>query len=127
MGKVQLATKGVPLDIGLMNNNARGATLFARGPRRLGYRTATAWALWAIVVANAAVIVWLWLYGGGVTAVHGLGDLWTSIGRVTGLLSAYLALIQVLLLARLPWLERLLGFDRLTVWHRLNGKLTLYL
>jgi hypothetical protein len=27
-------------------------------------------------------------------------------------------LIQVVLLARLPFLERLAGFDRLTVWHR---------
>ena len=26
-----------------------------------------------------------------------------------------------MLLARLPWLERLVGFDRLTVWHRWNG------
>ena len=39
----------------------------------------------------------------------------------TGLLGAYLALVQVLLLARLPLLERLAGFDRLTVWHRWNG------
>ena len=29
--------------------------------------------------------------------------------------------MQVVLLARLPWLERLVGFDRLTVWHRWNG------
>ncbi len=56
-----------------------------------------------------------------------VGDLWTSVGRLTGLLSAYLALIQVLLLARLPWLERILGFDPLTVWHRFNGKVCLYL
>ena len=34
----------------------------------------------------------------------------------------YLALGQVLMLSRLPWLERLVGFDRLTVWHRRNGK-----
>jgi hypothetical protein len=31
----------------------------------------------------------------------------------------------VLLLARLPWLERLVGFDRLSVWHRWNGHATL--
>jgi hypothetical protein len=37
-------------------------------------------------------------------------------GRLTGLLAAYAALLQVVLLARLPWLERLVGFDRLTVW-----------
>jgi predicted ferric reductase len=29
--------------------------------------------------------------------------------------------LQVLLLARLPAVERLVGFDRLTVWHRWNG------
>ena len=95
--------------------------------RRLEYRTASAWIFAAIVVVNALVIIWLWVYGKNISGVHGWGDLWTSIGRLTGLLSAYLALVQVLLLARLPWLERLLGFDQLTVWHRLNGKIVLYL
>ena len=84
-------------------------------------------AVWAVVAANAGVVTWLWLRGGGVSAVHTWGDLATSTGRLTGLLGAYFALVQVLLLARLPWLERLTGFDRLTVWHRRNGKLTLYL
>ena len=37
----------------------------------------------------------------------------TSVARITGLLGAYLALIQVILLARLAALERLVGFDRL--------------
>ena len=95
--------------------------------RSRGRRLALASALWAIVVLNAAVIVWLWLRGGGVSSVHTAGDLATSLGRITGLLGAYFALVQVLLLARLPWLERLVGFDRLTVWHRRNGKLVLYL
>lgn len=97
----------------------------ARGHGRRVRVAAAAWAVWLIVAVNAAVIVWLWLHGGGISAVHGLGDLWTSIGRITGLLSAYLALVQVLLLARLTWIERLTGFDRLTVWHRLNGKICL--
>src|SRR5439155_10093238 len=52
-------------------------------------------------------------------------DLLTSLGRITGLLGAYLALVQVLLLARLPPLERLVGFDRLTVWHRRNGRVVI--
>lgn len=78
-------------------------------------------------LANAAAIVVLWLNGGGVSGVHHLGDLLTSLGRITGLFGAYLLLIQVLLLARLTVLERLTGFDRLTVWHRRNGKLALYL
>ncbi|MDB5057061.1 MAG: Ferric reductase domain protein transrane component domain protein, partial [Chloroflexi bacterium] len=114
------------MDVGLVNNS-QGTALLSRGPRRLAYQTATAWVLWTVAIANVVVIVWLWLSGGGISAVHGLGDFNTSVGRVTGLLSAYLALIQVLLLARLPWLERLVGFDRLTVWHRLNGKVCLIL
>jgi len=95
--------------------------------RRRAHTLAFGTAVWAVVGANAGVIIWLWLRGGGVSAVHTWGDLATSTGRLTGLLGAYFALVQVLLLARLPWLERLTGFDRLTVWHRRNGKLTLYL
>ena len=76
--------------------------------------------VWAVVLGNAAVIVWLWVHGGNLT-LRSSGDVLTSIARITGLLSAYLALIQVILLARVPALERLVGFDRLTVWHRWNG------
>jgi predicted ferric reductase len=116
------------MDAGVVETlRGEGKTSFAPRPRRSPSRTATAGLVWLVILANAAVIVWLWLQGGGITHVHRLGDLWTSVGRVTGLLSAYLALIQVLLLARLPPVERLVGFDRLTVWHRLNGKLCLYL
>ncbi len=98
-----------------------------RAPRRVLPARALAVGLWLIVAANAGVIVWLWLHGGGVSGVQGSADLWTSVGRITGLLGVYLALIQVLLLARLPPLERLVGFDRLTVWHRRNGKACLLL
>ncbi len=42
----------------------------------------------------------------------------TAMGRVAGLLAAYLVLVQVLLMARLPWFERAVGFDRLAGWHR---------
>jgi predicted ferric reductase len=85
------------------------------------------WALWIVFLGNAGAIVWLWLNGGGVSQVHNPADLFTSIGRITGLLGAYLLLVQILLLARLRFLEPLAGFDRLTVWHRLNGKVCLYL
>jgi predicted ferric reductase len=61
------------------------------------------------------------VHGGNVSDVHNTGELLTSLGRLTGLLAAYLALLQVVLLARIRPLERLVGFDRLTVWHRWNG------
>jgi predicted ferric reductase len=77
--------------------------------------------LLALLFGNAAGIVWLWYQGGNVTQVDDAAELVTSLARLTGLLGAYLALIQVVLLARLPWLDRLLGFDHLTVVHRWNG------
>jgi predicted ferric reductase len=97
-----------------------------RPVQRGGYQTAVPLLIWLAVAANAAVIIWLWVQGGNVSEVRGLGALLNSIGRITGLISAYLALVQVLLLARLPFLERLVGFDTLTVWHRLNGKIVLF-
>jgi predicted ferric reductase len=81
---------------------------------------------WRVIVGNAAAIVWLWVHGGNVTAKSS-GDVLTSIARLTGLLSAYLALIQVVLLARIPALERLVGFARLRIWHRWNGPACLHL
>ena len=81
-------------------------------------------ALGVFAVGNAAGIVWFWGSGGA----DGLGYHWHSfgaaligLGRLTALLAGYLALIEVLLLARLPFLERAVGLDRLTVWHRRNG------
>lgn len=84
-------------------------------------RQAPGFAVLAFVVANALAIGWLWWHGGNVTHVKRTGDVFTSIGRLTGLESAYLALVEVVLLARIPALERAVGFDRLTRWHRWNG------
>jgi predicted ferric reductase len=46
------------------------------------------------------------------------GGLLTAEGRLAGFTGAYLMLIMVLLVARLPWLERSVGQDRLIRWHR---------
>ncbi len=50
--------------------------------------------------------------------LHAPGGLDVAIGRITGLTGAYLLLFMVLLVARLPALERLIGHPRLTKWHR---------
>jgi predicted ferric reductase len=87
-------------------------------------------ALWLFVAGNAAAIVWVWGAGGA----DGLGYRWRSLdnalvgmGRLTAFLAGFLALVEVLLLARLPFVERAVGFDRLTVWHRRNGFLVIML
>ena len=67
------------------------------------------------------MVVSLWWSSGGVEDVDDTASLLIGIGRIAGLLGAYLVLIKLLLLARLPVLERLAGFERLTRLHRLNG------
>ena len=83
--------------------------------------------LWLIFAGNIGIITGIWIAGGGIVGVVGRGAAIQSVGRLTGLQAGYFALLQVVLVVRLPWLERQVGFDRLTVWHRRNGKLALYL
>lgn len=90
-------------------------------------RLVTAWDLGAVVLANAVVVCALWWRYGGLDDLGGAADTLSSLGRLTGLLGAYSALVQLLLLARVPALERAYGFERLAVLHRINGKACLYL
>src|SRR5919107_5532421 len=55
------------------------------------------------------------------------GGIATALGRLTGLLAAYAMVVVVLLVARVPPLERAIGQDRLVAWHRRLGPLPLYL
>ena len=85
------------------------------------------WGLALLALANAAVVVSLWLAAGGPADIHELSSALTSAGRVAGLLGAYLVLVELLLLARIPLLERLYGFERLAVAHRVNGRVAISL
>jgi predicted ferric reductase len=85
------------------------------------------WALATLALANAAVVVLLWLRAGGLTDVHDTADAFASAGRITGLLGAYLALVMILLLGRIPALDRLVGLHRLALWHRWLGPVCLWL
>jgi predicted ferric reductase len=79
-----------------------------------------------LVAANAAAVVGLWWRQGGLREVHDVAGLLTSLGRVTGLLGALLALVELLLLARIPVLDAF-GLERVGTWHRVNGILCLAL
>jgi predicted ferric reductase len=89
-------------------------------------RRVTGWDLSVLVAANAAAVVGLWWREGGVREVHDVAGLLTSLGRVTGLLGALLALVELLLLARIPVLDAV-GLERIGAWHRFNGSLCLAL
>jgi predicted ferric reductase len=50
--------------------------------------------------------------------IGGPGGPEVAVGRVTGLVGSYLLLVTVLLMGRLPVIERLVGQQRLSAWHR---------
>jgi predicted ferric reductase len=98
-----------------------GAAPVRRRPRLVPrwYRDAAGAFTWLSML----VVVALWVAGGG---IHDLTDLLganglTTLGRITGLVSADLLLIQVLLMARIPLVERAYGQDELARRHRLVG------
>jgi predicted ferric reductase len=67
------------------------------------------------------VVVALWVAGGGVQGLAQVGAGLTSVGRLTGLVASDLLLIQVLLMARIPLVERAFGQDELARRHRWVG------
>jgi predicted ferric reductase len=73
-----------------------------------------AWLLGLVVTA-------LWVAGGGVQGMASASGALTELGRLTGLWSSALLLLQVLLMARIPWVEQAYGQDDLTARHRLVG------
>ncbi len=90
-------------------------------------RRTAGWGLALLALANAGVVVGLWLAGGGPADIHDLSSGLTSAGRVAGLLGAYLVLVELLLLARIPLLERVYGFEALAAAHRVNGRVAVVL
>ena len=80
-----------------------------------------AWDLGTVVVVNGIVVVGLWFRHGGVDTIDAPGGAFTAIGQLAGLVGTYAVLIELLLMSRVGWLERYIGFDRLAVWHRWMG------
>jgi predicted ferric reductase len=80
-------------------------------------------AVGALTWFSMLVVVALWVSGGGIEALANplSADGLTTLGRITGLVSADLLLIQVLLMARVPFVERAYGQDELARRHRLVG------
>jgi predicted ferric reductase len=82
-----------------------------------------------VVRVGAMAVLWLslllvsywWVVDGGVQELGGWATGLTSLGRLTGLVSAVLLLAQVVLMARVPLLEAAFGQDRLARIHRLVG------
>jgi len=50
-----------------------------------------------------------------------------SLSRIAALVGSYLAIVGLVLVSRISWIERSVGHDRLVIWHRKLGPYSLYL
>jgi predicted ferric reductase len=73
------------------------------------------YALLGVALANLVVVeIMFAVYGAGKNSV-------LTVAKFFGLHAALIMMVQLLLVARLPWLDRRIGMDRLTSWHRWVG------
>jgi predicted ferric reductase len=75
-----------------------------------------------LIALGAIGVIALWWVDTPAGSLHRLGDELTAAGRITGLVGTYLLVVAVLLAGRIPWLDRAVGMDRLTVWHGRVGQ-----
>jgi predicted ferric reductase len=81
-----------------------------------GTTAADRFAPWAFLLVNVALVELMYA-----TASPPAHNTLTAVGRFFGLNLAFVMAMQLLLVARLPFLDRQFGMDRLTTWHRWIG------
>ncbi|MDJ0392925.1 ferredoxin reductase family protein [Rhodococcus sp. G-MC3] len=100
-------------------------SLRSRSESSTGIRVVPRWWRDTSVVAGWAVLLFVtasWIGDGGIRDLFaGPSDALTSAGRLSGLIASALLLLQVFLMARVPWIERTWGQDELTRLHRVVG------
>jgi predicted ferric reductase len=101
--------------------SAAGATVLPRPGRGWMYALITA------IVIGAGLVVLIWWQDTTPGSLNNSAGLVTAAGRVLGLLAAYLLLVLVALMARIPLLEHKVGSDVLTRIHRALGEYTVAL
>jgi predicted ferric reductase len=68
-----------------------------------------------------AASVELWWLDTPARSISGTGDILTEAGRITGMIAGFVLLVQVLMMSRVGWLERVIGAHDLMIWHRELG------
>jgi predicted ferric reductase len=88
-----------------------------RARRDAGVRLSAVSALWLSLL----LVAYWWATGQGIQDLGGWTSGLDSLGRLSGLVASVLLLVQVILMSRLPVLERAYGQDRIAHTHRLVG------
>ena len=97
---------------------APGPVRFAPSPRRW---PVTSFDVVAFLAVNVVVIAAMWWRHNGTMAFHDRTAILLSAGQLLALYGTFLVLVQLVMVARVPWLDQRYGMDRLTRWHRLGG------
>lgn len=97
------------------------------GEAHLRWQRRTGDLLEAFAVLGAVAVVVLFLGDGGsrVLTSGSFSSVLGGVGRVTGLLAVDALLLQLLLAARVPWVDRVYGMDRALKAHRILGRVSL--
>ncbi|MER6098599.1 ferric reductase-like transmembrane domain-containing protein [Streptomyces sp. NPDC001728] len=98
------------------------------GRRRAGRASARSATVMVIAVqaaiwAGATAVLALWWVD--TASVVGPAGWLTGAGRITGLLAGYACAVLVVLMARVPLLDRTVGTDRMARWHAAAGRYTI--
>ena len=76
----------------------------------------------ALVLVGSLLVLALWVRAADGSS--GAGAALTGLGRLAGLLGGYAVIVLVVLMARVPSVERGIGADRLARWHSRGGRWT---
>lgn len=69
-----------------------------------------------------SVITGVWAVNGGWSEIFGgVSHWWRAGASLSGIWTSTAAVVGLLLAARLPWMERSIGLDRVLIWHRIAG------
>ncbi len=77
--------------------------------------------------ATVIFVIASFLIDGGLANITDIPSALGAFSRLTALVATDLLLIQMILVARVPWLDRLYGHDRTTIAHKKLGKPVLYI
>ncbi len=84
--------------------------------------------IYLLLIANLAItILFWWSFSGDLLATGEINSIFIAISRLSGLLATQLALLQLILIGRVKWVESQFGLDRLSRIHKWNGYAVLLL
>ena len=108
----------------LTRTGPHSATQLRAAPRSWPIRPAD---IVIVLTVLGLLVAGMWVRHGGLEQLGAPEGLAIGLGQITALLGTYLALAQIVLMARVPWIDHVVGSDRLMAWHRWLGRGTVML